>query len=408
MRLYNLNDQFLTLLHERIQLSIKDATIDWKSDIRANTFIYNVVTMALSPILSKEILAELVETCLFASLEREEGELRPFSITIEPPNPDEFRSHYRLEREIPFNPTNLIKFVTSLDSNDYHVGVWPEDGALKVWGFKPKLLWFLTISSVSPGTISLSCLSSTKAAFKCLITLPRVEFLNPLATESNPIFPWLRDNGVLTRFNKIADLGVVLSRMQQGGHGGGLLLVREGETKWRQSIEQPLLYEPAGYIGGYSYPELVSKYEVIDEWESSARRGEADRAKLADLKNRLRLALAQGKRSLEDIYKLTRVDNAVILSENLRVMAFGARIVAQKELETIAISEPFDGSATQVVEFANWNVGNRHKSAAKFVNEQPDCLALVVSEDRRISVLSWDDQLNTVRLLRSFEAVVLG
>jgi hypothetical protein len=398
MQLYNLNDEFLHLLSDRIQSSIGEATVDWKSDIRADTFIYNVVSMALSPVLSADTLKELIQTCLFASLEREEGEFRPFTIEVEPPNPDEFRSHYKVEREIAFNSTNLIKLATSLDPNDYHMGVWPENGSLKIWGFKPKLNWFLTVTSIAPGTILLSCLSSTKTAFKCLISLPRVEFLNPLSSESNPIFSWLRDNGILMRFNKVADLSAVLSRMHYGGHGGSLLLVQDGKSKWRESIERPLSYETASYIGGYSYPELVSKYQVIDEWETSARQGESDRARLTDLKNRLRLVIAEGRRSLEDIYKLTRLDNAVVLSGSMRVMAFGARIVAGKELNQIAIGEPFDGSNTQLIDFADWRVGNRHKSAAKFVNEQVDCMALVVSEDRRISVFSWDDRLNTVRV----------
>ena len=90
------------------------------------------------------------------------------------------------------------------------------------------------------------------------------------------------------------------------------------------------------------------------------------------------------------------------------MLAFGARIDAKKDIQKIAIGEPFEGSTTQLVEFGSWNVGNRHKSAAKFVSEQTDCLAVVVSEDRRISVFSWDDNLKTTRQLKGFEAVIPG
>lgn len=407
MALYVLNDEFLNSLYDRIQASIKEAIEEWKSDIRANTFLYNVVALGLPRVLSKEVLAEIVQTCLLASLEREEGELRPFSVALEPLNPDEFQSHYKFENDIDFTPTKLVKLATALDPNDYHIGVWP-DNTLKIWGFKPRLFWFLAITSISPGSILLSCLSGSNAAFKCLISLPQTGFLNPLSSGANPVFGWLGEQAILTRIHKISDLGIVLSRMQHGGHGGAILLVKEKQSNWRESIERPLLYDTASYIPGYQYPEIGNKYEVIDEFESSVRQKESDPTKMADLKGRLSLALEKGKRSLEAIYNLTRIDNAVILSDNLRVLAFGARIVAQMEIEKIVLSEPFEGSTTEEVEFARWNVGNRHKSAAKFVREQTDCLALIVSEDRRISLFSWDENLNTVRQLRSFEAVILG
>jgi len=67
MQLYNLNNEFLQLLCDRIQSSIEEATVDWKSDIRAETFIYNVVSMTLSPVLSADTLKELIQRCLFAS-----------------------------------------------------------------------------------------------------------------------------------------------------------------------------------------------------------------------------------------------------------------------------------------------------------------------------------------------------
>jgi hypothetical protein len=404
-----MNDEFVSTLYERIQLSVEEATDGWKTDFRNRTFIHNVVAMGLPGALSKEVVTKLVETCLWASLEREEGAFSPFSVALEPPNPDEFNSHYALDKDIDFTPTNLTKLATALDPNNYHIGVWfRQDGRLMIWGFKPKLLWFLSVNSISPGKISMSCTSDINASFKCLISLPQIGFVNPFSIKSNPIAGWLAEERVLVSIHKSGDLNNVFSRMFQQGPGGIVLLVGEDKSSWKRSIEQPILYQTASYIDGYKYPTLADKYEVVGEFESKIRSGNSDPDERERVRDKLILALERGKKSLEDIYNLTKVDGATILSQNLKIFGFGAKIVSQTGLQKISITEPFEGSSSDVVEFAKWNVGMRHKSAAKFVYEQRDCLAVVVSEDRRMSVFSWDVERDTVQQLKNFELMILG
>lgn len=51
-------------------------------------------------------------------------------------------------------------------------------------------------------------------------------------------------------------------------------------------------------------------------------------------------------------------------------------------------------------------MGTRHKSAARFVSEEKNCVAVVASEDQKISVFSWNDEVNLVQQIISFEVMV--
>ena len=69
--------------------------------------------------------------------------------------------------------------------------------------------------------------------------------------------------------------------------------------------------------------------------------------------------------------------------------------------------EPFENSTIAQIDFAKWNVGTRHKSAARFVSDQKNCIAVVASEDHKMSLFSWNGELNLVQQITSFEVMVI-
>lgn len=412
MNLYELNKGFVSALYDRIQLSVKEAVDLWKT-LPGGEFVHNVITLAY-PNISAGVITHLAEIALRSSLEREESEFSPFSLVLEPPNPDEFGSHFKFRQDIDFTSSNLTKLSKALDPNNYHIGIWfkPSDRALNgnpadlvIWGFKPKLLWFLTVNSFSPGKISLGCLSGAKASFKCLMSLAQTGFIKTLTRESNPVTNWVAEENLLASLNKSADFNNIFARMFRSGLGGTVLLVRD-HNGWKESIESPMLYEPASYIGSYKYPDISDKYKVLGEFEAKVRM-ESAQTDLNALKSRLILALERSKRSIEDIYTFTTIDGATILSESLQVLAFGAKIASKPQMNSIAQVEPFEDSSIKVIDVAQWNVGTRHKSAAKFVFEQKDCLAIVSSQDRRLSIFSWNDDKKLVQQLSNFDLMVV-
>jgi hypothetical protein len=80
-----------------------------------------------------------------------------------------------------------------------------------------------------------------------------------------------------------------------------------------------------------------------------------------------------------------------VITTDHRVLAFGAKIVRRTGLprvKRIIASEPIEGVAPLVIEPAQLG-GTRHLSAAQFVHDQRDAIALVASQDGRFTVFGW-------------------
>jgi phosphoribosylamine-glycine ligase len=94
---------------------------------------------------------------------------------------------------------------------------------------------------------------------------------------------------------------------------------------------------------------------------------------------------------VEAVAGLTAVDGAAVVSDRSELLAFGAKIVQSRngaEVERVVVTEPVAGSEPAVVDPAELG-GTRHLSAAQFVQDQRDALALVASQDGRFTVFAW-------------------
>ncbi|HWZ21191.1 MAG TPA: hypothetical protein VNW06_00985, partial [Cytophagaceae bacterium] len=88
---------------------------------------------------------------------------------------------------------------------------------------------------------------------------------------------------------------------------------------------------------------------------------------------------------------LTAIDGATIISDQFELLAFGAkigRLDGNARVEQIFIHEPIIGSKP-VVTNPTQNGGTRHLSAAQFVSDQRDALALVASQDGLFTIFTW-------------------
>lgn len=206
---------------------------------------------------------------------------------------------------------------------------------------------------------------------------------------------------------KIGDLNYLFARMFEAGEGGAVLLVKDKES-WKSSIRTPVLYELSDADSGEQFPQIFKKYEV---WQDMVIKANADvhipENEKHAVRDKLGLANIEARLALNNIANLTRVDGAMIIGEDLTVLAFGAKIRTEnKNLSQIIVEEPFGETPTElpIAEIG----GTRHQSAAHFVSNQHDSLAVVVSEDRRISIFSWDQAREAVVQLKNIEFIVLG
>jgi hypothetical protein len=156
--------------------------------------------------------------------------------------------------------------------------------------------------------------------------------------------------------------------MRAHGRGGTLLVVPGGSDAWRESI----LWH-AAYLMEPHFPELK---ELLARGEAEGDDPEWQEAL---------------RRAVDAVAGLTAVDGAAIVNDRSDMLAFGAKIVQSRsgaEVERVIVTEPVEGSVPAVVDPAELG-GTRHLSAAQFVQDQRDALALVASQDGRFTVFAW-------------------
>jgi hypothetical protein len=108
------------------------------------------------------------------------------------------------------------------------------------------------------------------------------------------------------------------------------------------------------------------------------------------------------RRAVDAIAGLTAVDGATVMTDQDEVLAFGAKIVRRDgspQVTEVILTEPIEGARPEVIEPAQLG-GTRHLSAAQFVRDQHDSVALIASQDGRFTVFAWSPCENMVHAHR--------
>jgi hypothetical protein len=161
--------------------------------------------------------------------------------------------------------------------------------------------------------------------------------------------------------------------MRAHGRGGSLLVVPAGTEAWRESIVQPMPYAVSP-----SFCEL------------------ADRSRQTpDQAERLGPTVAA-------VAGLTAVDGAVLLTDRYELLGFGAKIARRRgwpQVEHVTWTEPVENDMPVLVHPEQLG-GTRHLSAAQFIQDQRDAVALVASQDGRFTIFEWSPCENMVHAHR--------
>jgi hypothetical protein len=371
---FTLNQDSLDKLYEKFTESLD--TMEWR---------------ALSPKESDEPLEPVapyqfqtfIEIAFWASLQQEESRFHDFILLLMPK--EKMYRHYVFKQPIPFNVANVAKLAPALDPQANYVGVWVnEGGELVIWGFVPAKETGLTAATLDPGQLLVSfkeigmehftlLLSGTKAEF-----VRRSEFLSWLVPESKTERPMDVRRKHEAEVMRAADYRDITTFMRAHRHGGTLLVVKE-DGEWRHSLNDPITYVAKEAYDKVRVDTLLRDRTMQQERESDIIYTESPRFKMA---------IEGGKKSLETIGKLTAVDGAAVMSFDLDVLAFGAKIKARGggKPQRVLISEPFEESSAREIDLAVLG-GMRHQSAAQFVYDQKNALAFVASQDGRLSVM---------------------
>ncbi|HEX8394478.1 MAG TPA: hypothetical protein VF665_19180 [Longimicrobium sp.] len=327
--------------------------------------------LAPQPVLGQ--IEALIDAAFWASLRKEEGHDPKISLAFLPP--DGAGHSMVFHKPLPLSPEPLARLAPAVERAGIHLGVWPDGAKLRVWGTTrsvPNLTFVLEV--VEPGVLVLKYRRGDELdKFGTIAVLrgDRIEVVDETAV-SLPDCPQLLSTllgfGVPLPAAGPTDVLIQLAvSMRAHGRGGSLLVVPAGRDAWRDSALQPIPYRVTPFA---DLAELL-------------RADEAERARPA-----WREAL---RRSVDAVAGLTAVDGATVVNERHEVLAFGVKLVRKRgseRVERVTVTAPVLGNAPEVVDPSRLG-GTRHLSAAQFVHDQRDALALVASQDGRFTVFAW-------------------
>ena len=330
----------------------------------------------LAPQPDARSIAAIINATFWASFRPEEGRFPKISLAYLPP--DAAGQPMLFEHPLPLTAAVLTKLAPAVERPEIHLGVWNHGDELRVWGTTRKIPSFcFVLEDIEPGLLVIKHRRLDglgKYANVAVLKGEQVKVIDEKGT-SLPDCPSLlrallaftaaATNGPQHSLNVLVQLS---TSMRAQGHGGTLLVVPTGSEQWRESIAQPILYSVTPSFSTLS--ELVHR-EVL---EADRRRWES--------------AVA---RTVDTIGGLTAVDGATMINDRYEVLAFGAKIRRREgsmPVDKWVITEPIVGNLPVVVQPTEHG-GTRHLSAAQFVYDQRDALALVASQDGRFTVFAW-------------------
>jgi Probable sensor domain DACNV len=320
-----------------------------------------------------QVIEASIDAAFWASLRREEGYSPKISLAFLPP--EQAGHALRFERALPLTPSSLSKLAPAVERPGIHLGFWRDGEEMFVWGTTrtiPKLCFVLEV--IEPGLLVVKYRRGRESGkFVNVVVLKgdQIKIVDEQGT-SLPDCPALLTmmlgfGSPEAQGDSVNVLVQLAASMRAHGRGGSLLVVPQGSESWRESIIWPAPYSVAP-----AYTELAELMR-----QDVSERNQLWQEALID--------------AIEAISGLTAVDGATIISDQYELLAFGAKIVRRDggaQVEQVIVTEPVLDAAAMVVPPAQLG-GTRHLSAAQFVQDQRDAVALVASQDGRFTVFAW-------------------
>ncbi len=328
----------------------------------------------LAPAPSIRVISALIDVAFWASLRKEEGRSPKISLAYLPPalagQPLVF------EEPILLTPYILTKLAPAVERSGIHLGVWDADGELYVWGTTRVIPdGCLVLEVIEPGLLVIKHRRINGFGKFINVAVLKGDEIKLIDEESKSLpdcpamLTSLLDYNSPSGWNDSVNVLVQLAAsMRVHGHGGSLLVVPADDEAWRDSIIHPITYP---VTPAFDELRLLIEQDVPEEG----------------------LALWQEdvNRAVEHIAGLTAVDGATIINDRFELLAFGAKIALSSNgvpVGQVLITEPVIGNLGTIIQPSQLG-GTRHLSAAQFVYNQHDSIALVSSQDGRFTVFSW-------------------
>jgi len=320
------------------------------------------------------VIEAMIDVGFWASLRREENYTPRISLAWV--LPEQVSLPLIFERPVPLESQALTRLGPAVERPGIHLCVRRQGAELAVWGATrslPPSCFVLEV--VGPGLLVIKRSrgdDSSKFVNVAVLQGDEIKVIDQHAAQV-PDCPQLLSSLLgFQSADAAPDAVNVLSQlavsMRAHGRGGSLLVVPSSGQFWQESILHPILYAIV--------PTFCRLMDLMKE-DASERSQRRWQEKL--------------RRAVDGVAGLTAVDGATIITDQYELLAFGAKIVRRagwQQVPSVTVTEPIEGTAAAIAEPGQLG-GTRHLSAAQFVHDQRDALALVASQDGRFTVFGW-------------------
>lgn len=376
----------------------------------------------------KALFDEIIDVCYHASMSMEEGRPTVFRIIfldsrspVSPRGDEELPpvTRYLLNEPVPFTQGELRRLAPVADPRRILIAVEHSGGRLQIYGLVDvgMALWemarhervmgnsspdALVVTSTRPGELSISRGDRPvlrmhdggivtpaqsvllKGPFARFFDVAWEVFIRDACQLSGIDQDPAEDDGL--SFAHLSFIESVLLYTAELRHGGTLLFVPDGSTH-----EDPRLLSRVSikYVLPSTRPQkaLVSAMAARLKRNAFADKLQNRRTVKAEEIEQLD-TLAWDQQNHEDVARdaarfiasLTAVDGAVVLTDTLRIIGFGAEVTASYSGgDKVHVAHTAEATETKEVRFAEY--GTRHRSAFRFVASMEPSVGFIMSQD---------------------------
>jgi hypothetical protein len=323
-----------------------------------------------------DLVAEVLNSCFWASLASEEGRPVASGVTFAAPADVGF-DQLTLEQPEPLTLESLVRLGT-VAGTSYRLAVHEHHGTPHIWGFLRGYVapFLVTVWFDRPSVLRVMVEDG-----HVLGVLDRGSIFTPqgyaMANRWNVRSQLQNLLGTL-RSDLIEVLMFVANEMSRHGNGGALLVVSgdhwKGQVQLRYSLDER----------SKTLLRRLRRRPIPIPGLDSMSPEERDRV---DREGPTRAT----KQVAKQVAGLTKIDGAAVIGDDLTVFGFGARITSadithRPVLKRRTIYEE-DSTGVEWTDLG----GTRHQSAARFVAATKTSAAFVASHDGGLSTLAWKD-----------------
>jgi hypothetical protein len=361
--------------------------------------------------LTREQLSELIDVAFWASLQANEGRTTRVCVTVAAR--ENFPDAIAFTTPVRYRESDIAKLAPAVPPRGCLVVSASSDG-FWIWGFgryRPgPWVFTVTIEVSEPGTVrvgvgpfqSYAILNGRSNPIIAGSQDDLAHYLQRVLHKASPADDILETHAVWQECLALTDLARMILA---DGHGGTVLIV-PGETGvWLESL--------SSFPYQFAAPETTIRDAIrLQLNETDAQGKMLERLSKMDvpddIKNLVPLPLYRPgdiERAVRATASLAGVDGAVVMTRDLRILGFGAKIaVGNGKAPRVCMFPAVPGKQDEVQLLSLEDLGGtRHQSAARFTAANKDAVAIVVSQDRHMKVMHWHEPVDAIAVVRDAE-----